>query len=140
MAIVRRAPHYWWVPFVSIAGAMLVTGDATASEIASKGGCGVACGITRGVSKARSAEELVFNKGLIVRFGGSNDPDDDWTSRDPKGGEPWDDLADDDESSRPVAVWLQDSDRCSFTLEAESAPAATETGFATFISRFHLRC
>jgi hypothetical protein len=131
MAIVRRAPHYWWVPFVSIAGAMLVTGDATASEIASKGGCGVACGITRGVSKARSAEELVFNKGLIVKFGGSNDP---------KGGEPWDDLADDDESSRPVAAWLQDSDRCSFTLEAESAPAATETGFATFISRFHLRC
>jgi hypothetical protein len=44
MANVRRSPHRWWVPLVTIAGSMLAGADASPRELGGKVGSSVACG------------------------------------------------------------------------------------------------
>jgi len=60
MAIVRRSRHRWWVSLVTLAGALLATADASASEMGANGRA-VACGITGSGCETRSPEGLVLD-------------------------------------------------------------------------------
>jgi hypothetical protein len=51
MATVRRSPHRWWVLLVAIAGSMPAVADASAHEIESKIGAGIACRTATDVTK-----------------------------------------------------------------------------------------
>ncbi len=156
MAIARRSAHRWWLSLVTIAWAMLATADAFAREMPGNGGHAAACGITdeNGPCQATGADcavcgprsERGFPLGVhkhplaIPKFGRSNDPNDDGTSRDPGDGKTSDDLEDDDEKHRPVSGSLQDACRCWIMLRAESAPARTDTRSAPSLSQHPLRC
>jgi hypothetical protein len=63
--VVYRSLHRWWVPLVSIAGAIMTPAGASAHEIGRKGGSAVAVGITRDAPGAAAGEILVLNKGRL---------------------------------------------------------------------------
>jgi hypothetical protein len=126
MAIDRRSPHRWWVPLVTIAGAMLATADASASEMGGEGDRAVACGITGSVSETRSPEGLVLDKGRRIDA-------EDWEDR----------IDEDDDSDLPVRVWFRDMVRCLHDLivpECDSRfPFINPPSAPSHLSQ-HLRC
>lgn len=61
--VVYRSLHRWWLPLVSVAGAILAPAGASAHEIGGKSGSALATGVTRNAPAAAAGEVLVLNKG-----------------------------------------------------------------------------
>jgi len=89
-------------------------------------------------SRLRSLKRHGVGSKIAHRY----NPDcDDETSRDSDDDDDTsDDLNDDDEPDVPFTVWLQDMVRYLIALEAESAPAWTETPYSPFPTHRRLRC
>jgi hypothetical protein len=67
MIIVCRSQHrWWWVPLVTLAGWMLATSCASASEMGGKGSRAIASGLARGGSVARLEDVTVRDNGRIA--------------------------------------------------------------------------
>ncbi len=153
MAIARRS-HHWSISLLFIASATLATAEACARKMDGNGGQAVAGGLIQETGASQSGELCAaegarsngFPLGVhkqrlaIPKFGRSNDPNDDGTSRDPGDDETLDDLEDDDEKHHAVSGSLQDAGRCWIMLQAEFAPARTETRSAPSLSQHPLRC